>query len=182
MSPPMRPKVRSRSSGELICRRDHAPGEARRIVIDRPDHQIGDLVAMIVPGGAVGKLRRHMLAEQARDMGALRRQRGIERRGDQHLDDRLAAPAMFAGVVIGAVHIGERRCDDDARGMMIADLAAGQAREGRQLGQRHIHAERAGAAFPAPDAGQEIGGQGAFGNQAAEQQLGIEIGDDGLGA
>ena len=44
----------------------------------------------------------------------------VERRGDQHLDDRLAAPAVRARVAIGAVHVGEARRDDDAGGVMVA--------------------------------------------------------------
>ena len=61
-----------------------------------------------------------MLAEQAGDMLAVRRQRIVERRGDQHLDHRLAAPAVRAGVQPGAVHVAEARRDDDAGGEMIA--------------------------------------------------------------
>ena len=77
---------------------DHARLEARRIAVDGVDHQVGDLVAMVVPGAAVGQLRRDVLAEQARDMRALRRQRVVEGRGDDQLDDRLPAPAVLARV------------------------------------------------------------------------------------
>ncbi len=59
--------------------RDHRTLEVRRIGIDRRDHQIGDLLAMIVPARAIGQFGRHMLAEEARDMAAFRRERRIER-------------------------------------------------------------------------------------------------------
>src|SRR5262245_25358292 len=77
---------------------DHARLEARRIALDRVDHQVGNLVAMRVPGAALRQRRRDVLAEQARDMGALGGKRVVEGRGDQHLDDRLAAPALLARV------------------------------------------------------------------------------------
>ena len=92
---------------------DDAVLEAGGVALDGGDHEVGDLLAMIVPGPSLRKLRRDVLAEQARDMRALRRQAVVEGRGDQHLDHRLAAPAVRAGVVIGAVHIGEGRGDDD---------------------------------------------------------------------
>src|ERR1700681_2355461 len=38
--------------------------EAGRITLDRIDHQIRDLLAAVVPGAAIGQLRRHMLTEQ----------------------------------------------------------------------------------------------------------------------
>src|SRR5206468_10907757 len=71
---------------------NHARLEASRVALDRVDHQVGDLLAMRVPGAAVRQLRRDVLAEQACDMRALGGERVVEGRGDQHLDDRLAAP------------------------------------------------------------------------------------------
>ena len=58
------------------------------------------------------------------------RKRVVERRGDQHLHHRLAAPAVRAGVVPGAVHVAEARADDDAGGEMIAG-AGNAVKEGR---------------------------------------------------
>ena len=46
-------------------------------------------LALRVPGRAVGQLRRDVLAEQARDMLAGRRQGVIQGGGNQHLDDGL---------------------------------------------------------------------------------------------
>src|SRR5215218_11497223 len=75
---------------------DDAVLEAGSVALDGGDHEVGDLLAMIVPGPSLRKLRRDVLAEQARDMRALRCQAVVERRGDQHLDHRLAAPAVRA--------------------------------------------------------------------------------------
>jgi hypothetical protein len=46
----------------------HALLEARGIAIHRRDHQVGHLLAMIIPGAAIGEDRLHVLAEQARHM------------------------------------------------------------------------------------------------------------------
>src|SRR5215813_13422163 len=49
---------------------DHARFEAWRIRLHRIDHQVGDRFAVLLPRRAVGKLRRNVLAESARDMRA----------------------------------------------------------------------------------------------------------------
>ena len=67
-------------------------------------------------------------------MLALGRERVVERGRDQHFDDRLAAPAELARIVIGAVHVGKRRRENNAGGVMIGQLTAGQGREARQFG------------------------------------------------
>src|SRR6185369_7066295 len=50
---------------------DHACRKARRVFVHRRDHEVGDLIAVIVPGLSVRQFRRDMLAEQARDVLAL---------------------------------------------------------------------------------------------------------------
>ena len=74
----------------------------------------------------------------------------VERRGDQHLDHRLARPAAGAGIEIGAIQVGDGRTDDYAGAVMVLQVRAGPAAEVRQLGQRDVHAERAGAGLDAP--------------------------------
>ena len=88
--------------------------EGRRIAFDGRDHEVGDLLAMIVPGLSIRQFRRDMLAEQAGDMLSIRCQRVVERGGDQHLDHGLAAPAVFTRIEPGAVHVAKRRREDDA--------------------------------------------------------------------
>ena len=61
---------------------------------------------------------------------------------------------------------------------MLGEFAARQAGEIRQLRQRDVHAERAGAAAPFRDALRECGGQRRAVDQRAVEQLRIEIGDD----
>jgi hypothetical protein len=65
-----------------------------------------------------------VLAEQARHMLSPRRQVVIEGGGDQHLDNRLAAPALPPGIVIGPLHVRERWGNDDAGGMVISGFSA----------------------------------------------------------
>src|SRR3982750_1028845 len=43
---------------------EYAGSEARCVFVHSRDHEIGDLVAMVVPGSAVRQLRRDGLAEQ----------------------------------------------------------------------------------------------------------------------
>ena len=54
---------------------DDARGEIRRVAVHRRDHQVGDLVPRGVPRHAVGQRRIGMLAKQARDVLARRRER-----------------------------------------------------------------------------------------------------------
>src|SRR4029077_15191718 len=79
---------------QIERREDLPPHDAcrksRRIAIHGRDHEVGDLVAMVVPRSALGQFRRDVLAEQAGDMPARRAQRVVERRGYQQLDHRLA--------------------------------------------------------------------------------------------
>ncbi|HEY7786892.1 MAG TPA: hypothetical protein VIF33_00100 [Casimicrobiaceae bacterium] len=96
---------------------EHAAREIRRRLVDGVDHQVRDFVAMIVPGVArqhVADARVRVLAEKARDVHAGRRQRRVQRRRDQHFDDRRARPAKQLRVEIRALHVRERRCDDNA--------------------------------------------------------------------
>src|SRR3546814_1775473 len=84
-----------------------------------------------------------MLAEEAGDMLARRGEAVVDGRGDQHLDDRRLRPAILFRVEKGAVHIVERRREDDPRLVMLARF--GEAGELRQLRQRDIHTEGAAA-------------------------------------
>ena len=108
------------------------------------------------------------------------RERVVERRGDQHFDDRLAAPAVRARIQPGAVHVAEARRDDDAGGEMIA--VARQRGERGQGAQRDIHPERAGAVAPVRDAREEFRRQRIRRHQARVQQFWIDVGGDVLGA
>ncbi len=105
-----------------------------------------------------------MLAEHAGDVLARRREAVVQCRGDQYLHDRLLRPAVRACVEVGALHIAERRRDDDAGGVMRRALFAGQAGEVGELRQRDVHAERARAAAPLADALFELGVGSAAGS------------------
>jgi hypothetical protein len=83
-----------------------------------------------------------MLAEQAGDMVAGGCEAVIERRGDEHFDDRRARPAELAGVDPRLFHIGKAGGEDDSGGQMRASARA--AGEVRQPIKGDIHAEGAG--------------------------------------
>ena len=85
---------------------------------------------------------------------------------------------MLLRVEEGAVHVVEARADDDAGGVMLGPRLAGQAGKIRQLGERHVHAERAGAGAPVRNAPQEIRRQRRRVDEPREEQLWIEVGDD----
>src|SRR6516225_5350000 len=127
---------------------DNARLESRRIALDRLDHEIGHLVAMIIPGACVGQSGSNMLAEEACDMRPSGRERLIEGRRNDHLDDRLAAPTPHARVAKSAIHVCEARRKDDAGRMMILHLLAGSGGKAGKLGERNVHAKGAGAAAP----------------------------------
>src|SRR5215467_12063437 len=115
-------------------------------------------------------------------MRALRSERAVERRGNQHLDDWFAAPAVAAGVAEGAIHVGEARTDDDARGVVIAGLAAWQGGEARQSVERDVDAERAGAAAPMAHAAQEVGIERARRDHRRIEQARVDVRRHGLAA
>ena len=85
------------------------------------------------PGCTAPQIGMHVLAEQARDVLARRRERVVDRRRNQHLDDRLARPAARARIEVRALHVRERRRHDDAARMMRLRVAPGSA---GKLGQR----------------------------------------------
>jgi len=114
--------------------------KSRRITIDGGNHQVGDLVAMIIPRRAARQHGGRMLAEQAGDMRAVRRQRVIQGGRDQHLHHRILRPTRGARFIKSPVHIGQARRDDDAGCEMIA--RSRQTGEARQFRQRDIHPQR----------------------------------------
>jgi hypothetical protein len=105
---------------------EHGRLEIRCMAVDEVDHEIRDFLAVRVPRRAVRQHRRDVLAEQARDVPAPRREAVVERRGNQHLDDRLLRPAAGFGIEIGLLHVGETRRHDDAGGVMFGERAARQ--------------------------------------------------------
>src|ERR1035437_4645127 len=98
---------------------EHGSPEVRRMTIDEIDHDVGDLVAMVVPGRAVRQDWSDMLAEQAGHMLSRRRQAVIQSRRYQHLYDGPLRPSAGFGIKIRLLHIGETRRHDDAGGVML---------------------------------------------------------------
>ena len=89
-----------------------------------------------------------------------------------------ARPAVRARVEVGAVHVGERRRDDDAGGVMVGARLARAGGEIRQLGQRDVHAERARAASASRRCARGNPPGSAPVDEPLEQQLRIEVRDD----
>ena len=125
---------------------DRCP-EAGRVSLDRLDHQVGDRLARLVPRAPVRQLRRDMLAEERGDVAPGRRERIVERRGDQHFDDRRPRPAVEPRVHEGALHVGEARARSrfprrDAR----PPRAPGRQEKLGSSAKRDVHPEGARAA------------------------------------
>ena len=93
---------------------DDARGKIGRVTIDGGDHQRFDFLFHRVPRCAVRQFRVRVLAKEARDMLAVRRERCVDQRWNEHLDDGLARPSGQARVEIGALHVGKRWRHDDA--------------------------------------------------------------------
>jgi hypothetical protein len=127
------------------------------------------------PSCAPGKIVAEMLAEQATRHACPWAQGPGRASRDQHLDDRLLGPAVALRVEIRAVHVGEARRDDDARGQVIAALR--QHGELGQLGQRDVHPEGRAFALPVRHALLDVGLTAPL-RHSVEQQLGIDAGDD----
>src|SRR5690349_12045396 len=71
----------------------HRLGEAGRVLIDRGNDGIGRFFPFVVPASAGAKVVTKVLTEERGDVLALRRQRRVQRRRDEHLDDRLLRPS-----------------------------------------------------------------------------------------
>ena len=115
---------RSRSSGLMICRAEHRGLEVRRIGVDRLDHQVGDLLRGGRPTSGRSAARgatcwQNRLAT-CWPCGA-RLSSSVE--GISISTIGSLRPAVRARIEIGAVHVGERRRDDDAGRVMIGRLA-----------------------------------------------------------
>ncbi len=135
-------------TGFEIERRKHFPVQCRRFEIRRVarhrlDDEIGERLFLtgIGPASPIGKMRRHVLNEKARDMLAGWRKRRVERRREHHFDNRLSRPAVGAGIEVGAFEIAHRRTNHDSGTMLRPDLFSGTADEIGKLGESHVHPE-----------------------------------------
>jgi len=96
-SPPMRPKSRSRSSGDRILRARMLFLEIRGVPVDCFDDRICRGFPLLVPARAPGQRRVEMLAERARHVLSGRGETWGRSARDQHLDDGLREnPAVRA--------------------------------------------------------------------------------------
>ena len=143
-----------------IERRVDLPGDHRRLEVGRvrrrPCRRSGRPPprARRPTTAAVGQDRRELLAEQAGDVLARRREAVVDGRRDQHLDDRRASTSRSRlRVGEGAVHVVERRRDDDAALVVLGAALPGRHGEVGQLGQRDVHPEGARAGLEAVDRG-----------------------------
>src|SRR5260221_2160033 len=129
--------------------REDARLEIRRVTVHRFDDGVGGGIALVVPAAAAGQDRIEVLAEEARYVFSLRCEARIDGARDQHLDEGLARESGGARVEVGALHIRERRCDDDPGAVMGLSGLARHAGEIRELRESDVHAESPRSAFPA---------------------------------
>ena len=127
---------------------EHRAFEIRRMAVDRRDHQVGDRLAMVVPddpSGSSGATCWQNRLATCWPGGA-----SVSSSVDEITISTIGSrdQPMRARIEIGPLHVGEARRHDDAGGVMLGEVASRQAGEVRQFRQRHVHAERAGAAAP----------------------------------
>jgi hypothetical protein len=67
-----------------------------------------------------GKSWRDVLTEQTRFVGTAWRETCRRGGGNNHLDDRCAAPAVVEAIAIGFVHVTQATCQNDARRVVVA--------------------------------------------------------------
>src|SRR6266851_2600843 len=148
--------------------------EIRGAAVDRLNDDICRGFLLFVP--AVGP-RQHgieMLAEEARNVRTRWSEPGIDGGGDQHLDDGFTRKAFGTRIEIRALHVAERRCEDDPRTVVRLSVLARRAGKIRELGERDVHAERPRRAAPALNPRTEFGIERLRLDQTQEEQLGVD--------
>ena len=101
---------------------EHRFREPGRVAVDRRNNCVGGRLALVLPASSRPEIVAKVLTEQRGDVPSLGRERRVERRGDQHLDDRLLRPAVHRRIQIRAMHVIEARRHDDAGRQMVALL------------------------------------------------------------
>ena len=149
-------------------------GEARRVRVHRRDDLVGRLLAFVVPAPPRAEIIAKVLTEQARHMPPLGSERRVQRRRDQHLDDRPLGPPVHRRFEVSAVHIAEARRHDDAGRQVIALLR--KHRELGKLGQSDVHPEGGAFALPPVHPRCDIAVHRASRHQPVEQELRIYAG------
>ena len=122
---------------EYLPRQDRG-AKARRVRLDGVDDRVRRCGFLL---RRPFQRRIELLAEQAGDMMARRREAVVDLGGNQHLDNRFARPSVRLGVGERPVHVIEAGCDHDPRTQMLA--RSGQAGKVGQPIERDIHAEAA---------------------------------------
>ena len=90
-------------------------------------------------------------------------------------------PAARLRIEVSALHVGERRRDDDAAAVMrLRCVRPGSAVKVGQLGERDVHPERAGSASVTGDARAEILRQMLRRDEPLEQHFRRDVGHDAL--
>ena len=98
---------------------------------DRVDDGVAERLALVVPGRrAPGQLVRRVLDEAADDVLAGRRHRRVDQGRDDHVDVRPAAEAAVLGVVVGLLHVVERRAEADGAAEVLARRPGRQVKSG----------------------------------------------------
>ena len=83
---------------------DDRPLEVGRVLVEQVEAAIRERVTLVVPG-PVAELVRGVLHEHRHQVAARRRDRGVDRRWDRALEDRVGGGAAVLGVVEGALDV-----------------------------------------------------------------------------
>ena len=144
---------------------------------DPVDHGVAERLALVVPGA---QLRRELvgrvLDEAADDVLAGWRHRRVDQGRDDHVDVRATAEAAVLGVVVGLLHLLDRRAEADRAAQVLA--LAGQAGEVREPVHGQVDLARRATELEPPDLLLERRIERAGLEQAQEGQPRIERAQD----
>src|SRR6185369_456901 len=111
---------------------------------DPVDDGVTERLALVIPRPELGRqLVRRVLDEAADDVLAGRRHRRVDQGRDDHVDVGLAAEVPVLRVVVGGLHVVDRRAEADRAAEMLA--RAGQTAEVRQAVDGEVHLARRAA-------------------------------------
>ena len=124
-----------------VLRRQHLlvqdeAADVRGAFLDRVEHRLAERVPRRIVPFALGQVVGRVLHEAAHDVLAGRRHRRVDERRDDHVDVRPAAEPPVLGVVVGPLHVVERRAEADRAPRRCSPAPGRQVKSGRPSSAR----------------------------------------------
>ena len=149
--------------------------EVGRVAREDLSHPVAELLLLGVPGPLL-QLVRPELAEHRHDVPPRGGDRVVVHGRDDRLQERLRRPAPVLGLVVGALHVVERRADVDGAPVLRTGGPPRQRREVGKLGEGVVDLHRRAARPEALDAARKFGRQVALRvEEPQERHLGVGV-------